>query len=623
MESEEEEYANIAPVTNQAFCAWNFAPDGGEETYKCRNCQRSGIRQLPGGYTNLMKHCQNSSCYGIKYRKKGHPKYAAAMSRIWRAYWAAHSQENTGIRSVFKSLNSPKAKKVFGWIELVVKCNMPLSACENDVIRRHVKMEGMSRKTLRQNIIKLADIVGLVIKQTIGPGNCMADGWSSAGVHYFAIVHRWPYMTSGGHIQVKEALLSCQPLISEVTLDAENTAESIKATYELYGNFEDLVVCFTMDNTNVNPAVTRLCERPMIGAYCHRLNLASRVWLEEAFQGDLMVFLEVIHAIMKRASTLKGRGALKLHTPYCPELANKTRWTSLHSMAVKFVAMHKALEFSKLYKSVKDDEMEEIEVQNARGNSRTPISKRVKPVLLSTDDFSRFKYDMVPAIKKLKLWFDAIQTADIDLAAARGAFLMAKNHSLLVGHSVEYEERLDPTHRLVVSPHFESGVEKIINESTETLTEAEKQACKVLLRTNWKHLYPKNTSKEAAERANSVDDDPNSPTKFLKRLNETREKSTNSLQSVYLTNLSWISPTTVVVERLFSRCKRVMTADRRRMHPRIFEAIVFLKKNEDFWNIKLVQEMVSGKWDEALGSTYDSDSDSNDSSSVNSADDKW
>ena len=61
---------------------------------------------------------------------------------------------------------------------------------------------------------------------------------------------------------------------------------------------------------------------------------------------------------------------------------------------------------------------------------------------------------------------------------------------------------------------------------------------------------------------------------------------------------------TVEVERLFSKCSKVMKADRRKMHPRIFEAIVCLKENAEWWDLDLVQEMLAGVWDAELDNLY-------------------
>eukprot|EP00977_Amphora_coffeiformis_P019181 scaffold7007_cov146-Amphora_coffeaeformis.AAC.1 len=123
------------------------------------------------------------------------------------AYWEARRNEGKAADDFFRRI-SPKARQMETWVELVVKCNMSTSICEDPTMRKHVKEKGISRKTLRKYLIKLADIVGLVISDQIGPGNCIADGWSCAGIHYFAIYHQWPSLAADGEtIEVKRALL--------------------------------------------------------------------------------------------------------------------------------------------------------------------------------------------------------------------------------------------------------------------------------------------------------------------------------------------------------------------------------------------------------------------------------
>jgi len=53
-------------------------------------------------------------------------------------------------------------------------------------------------------------------------------------------------------------------------------------------------------------------KKPMIGAYCYRLNLATKHWLNNAFDGNLMKNLESINAVMVRAYSLKSLGKLWL-----------------------------------------------------------------------------------------------------------------------------------------------------------------------------------------------------------------------------------------------------------------------------------------------------------------------
>jgi hypothetical protein len=77
-----------------------------------------------------------------------------------------------------------------------------------------------------------------------------------------------------------------------------------------------------------------------------------------------------------------------------------------------------------------------------------------------------------------------------------------------------------------------------------------------------------------------------------------------ALKSKYI-DLSFLCPTsTVIVESLFSRCSRVMTANRKHMLPCLFEAIVCLRENREWWDINLVQDMVAGLWKTALDCDY-------------------
>ena len=121
----------------------------------------------------------------------------------------------------------------------------------------------------------------------------------------------------------------------------------------------------------------------------------------------------------------------------------------------------------------------------------------------------------------------------------------------------------------------------------------EQLACACLLIKNkWPHLCPRDAPVLSNE--NSDNEDCNSPTKFMARskAGDKQPHEEDFLQSNCISNLSWTTPNTCEVERLFSKCKNAMTASRRWMTPCMFEAIVFSKENQEWWNINLVQDMV-------------------------------
>ena len=594
----------VASVSFSRLVAWNFSSDG-EGTFFCKNCKLGNIKKS-GTSGNLIKHCSRSSCFGFTYRNVKDPRHNKDLQPIFRAYHRHQTRIRQG-NMHFKASISPQAKKINAWIELIVKCNLPLSVVENEVFRKHAKPDGVSRKTIRKYIIKLADVVRLIIRDVIGKGNCVADGWTCSGVHYNGIYHIWPTLQkSTGNIVIKKALLSLSPMLDERSYGAKSYSDSLRATYDLYGSVEELVVCLTLDNTNTNPAMARLLNVPMIGAYCHRLNLATKRWIEEAFGGELMDELEVIHAVMLRASTLKGRGALKEHTPYVPELRNKTRWTGYQAMALKYDKIHSALEKTGDYTHLREEDQQEVEVE---GSSK---KKRIKPTLMRGYELDTFRKDKLPLLAELRDWFKAIQSSKIDLAFARSAFESIRNSPSLKGHCDEFEERLQDDHELVVSPMFEQAVVKILNKESEHLLPGEQEAARCLLKSKWKHLYPK---KRKAPDDKSSDDDEDAaplsgPRAFMRRMNKEKNVAGAPLESVYVTDLSWVHPTTVIVEQLFSRCRHVLTHSRRRLLPRLFEAIVYLKENAEYWSLDTVQQMVAGKWDDRLGMVYESDEES-------------
>ena len=57
-------------------------------------------------------------------------------------------------------------------------------------------------------------------------------------------------------------------------------------------------------------------------------------------------------------------------------------------------------------------------------------------------------------------------------------------------------------------------------------------------------------------------------------------------------NLSWILPTSIVAERLFSRAKFVFSDYRKKTLPINLESQIFLFVNKSFWDIKTVKEIV-------------------------------
>ena len=596
----------VPEVTARNLCLWNFTQDK-DGFYSCKNCKKDRIVQQGSGYSNLMSHMSNKSCFGITLAKrKDQAAYRQGMQPAWRAYHESTKADN----KTFEPKISSRAKNIFGWIDMIVNGNNALSIVSNPLYKTYIKLDPIDRRTLRKHLIMLADIVGERIKDKIQMGNCIADGWTQTGIHYVAIYHRWPVLEKDCSIKNLTALLAMQPLLDESDLSSLSFSEFIRATYSLYkhnnqdidslsldgqdmdNNELDLIVALTLDNCSTNKSTVRQLDKPMIGAHCHRLNLAASHWTKDAFGGKLQSALDKIHAVMLRASTIKNRAKIREETSYQPCIRNKTRWQGNNMMAIQYSRMHNAFQEVEIFDRVQPGDTEEIDDVINKG------TKKIVPRLLLPNEKKLFDEKYLPAMIILKRWIATIQHPEINLHDSTHIFQLLRKDKNLKGHSKEFEDCLKPDHELVTSPDFEKGVVKIMNGQSEGLTVREQNECSCLLKSKWPHLYPPDEDVIRLEMVDSLG-------KFMKMKSagQKRPCSDTKLDSKYV-DCSFLTPTTVVVETLFSRCSRVLTADRRRMEPRLFEAIVFLRENKDWWDMELVQNMIVGQWNDRL-SQYD------------------
>ena len=140
-------------------------------------------------------------------------------------------------------------------------------------------------------------------------------------------------------------------------------------------------------------------------------------------------------------------------------------------------------------------------------------------------------------------------------------------HEVLFDALIEdLSHHLSSNAKIVHSPHFESGLVKVIRDGDNcTLSPLQKLALEKLKIDGATNPSPQKDM-SFAERA-------------LKRVR---------VQEKIYQNLSFICPTSNVVERLFSTAKFVFSDLRRSLLPRNLEMLLFLKLNRDLWDLGLV-----------------------------------
>ena len=103
-----------------------------------RIARRIGIVQQGSGYSNLMSHMSNKSCFGITLAKrKDQAAYHQGMQPAWRAYHESTKADN----KTFEPKISSRAKNIFGWIDMIVNGNNALSIVSNPLYKTYIKLD--------------------------------------------------------------------------------------------------------------------------------------------------------------------------------------------------------------------------------------------------------------------------------------------------------------------------------------------------------------------------------------------------------------------------------------------------------------------------------------------------
>ena len=190
-----------------------FFEKGSDELhYKCtiENCNSVIKQDIKRGYQCLVNHA------------KTHPnREADVQSSI-----AFDCSGSGSLNKFMVPTVSEKAKTYFGYLELVVHCNLPLTVVRNTVLRKYLKLEKICYATLINYLEKVCEVVEESIRDQI-PDKfiILMDGWTADGSqeHYVGIVATW--VDNKGNVQ--RVLLSCGPQDDDDTDDMEFTAEAL------------------------------------------------------------------------------------------------------------------------------------------------------------------------------------------------------------------------------------------------------------------------------------------------------------------------------------------------------------------------------------------------------------
>ena len=114
---------SVAPApSNKELCACFFHPSesGNKSKVDCNACESKDITISKSGYTNQVKHLESKGCLG---------SLGEAYALFHERQVEKQNGKKSSVQSAFAPRESDATKKIFGWISLIVFCNMTLNAC--------------------------------------------------------------------------------------------------------------------------------------------------------------------------------------------------------------------------------------------------------------------------------------------------------------------------------------------------------------------------------------------------------------------------------------------------------------------------------------------------------------
>ena len=243
---------------------------------------------------------------------------------------------------------------------------------------------------------------------------------------------------------------------------------------------------------------------------------------------------------MKKLQTLKQSGKLRKTTDLRPVKQCLTRWSGNFFMLKRYFQLEAYIDKADANLAVNIPSVSEV--------------LKLKKLLEIFENFQSVTTEL--------------QNEDITLAEVRILF------DGLIGQFPIMEKYLDENSEIVHSPKFEFGLVKIIKCEFNEMDDEEKSAMKKF-------------EQEEPQMTASRNEDGMSFAKLI--LSGAKNKK---LSSPYR-NLNWVKPTTVMVERLFSRAGFVLTPYRQKLLPINFEADLFLLISSEYWDNCLVNKLVA------------------------------
>lgn len=423
-----------------------------------------------------------------------------------------------------------KGNNIFNWLTWIIEDNLPFSFCERLNSKRFSKLDPISVDTLMKYLKLTTERVEKKVADELPDHfGIVIDGWKEGTTHYIAFFA--VYTNADGNI--KQPLLSIAPPFDETNYTAANHKAFIGDVLESFGKSLNNLIYLVADNAAVNTCLADLLQIPMIGCASHRFNLACKKYLEREEP-----VLKKIHSLMTTLQQVKQAGKLRTKTKLEPITRNVTRWSSTYEMLKRFTELYEFID--------KDDPTLAPDI---------PTSMELIALKDLRKDMDQFQSTTI-----------LLQDSKRNLIEVRGIFDEMLEHYPMMDYYLASDGGI------VHSPDFENAIVKVIDCNFDKLNSTEKELLEPFRQPINKPLEP------------GISQDISYAIRGLQK----KRKVMNEFIDV-----SFIPPTSNMVERLFSAARLVLTDYRKVMTPYTFECVMFLKINRNLWDASLVSKIVA------------------------------
>ncbi|CAG8725710.1 44384_t:CDS:2 [Gigaspora margarita] len=275
---------SIAKKLAQLFeTAYNSENDGKHQCNLCSPGSQPITQKKGTAYTNLMNHLD-------------------AKHENFKSIYQQYLGNTTSPKISFNYDTS--VRNIFNWVNLVVKCQISINACENPDFILHTGLSKLDASKVNKYLDSLANIM-------------------NNGIHFVGLFSIYQTVHESRNL----VLLAFLPFEDRTTQNADAHIKFFKDVLELYDKGIKNVLFLLGDNCSTNKKIANDLNLPLVECALHRLNLVVNDFINSS-----ITLVNQIRTIVHMMRTYKNREKLAKVTNLKPVLDNATRWMSVTKM---------------------------------------------------------------------------------------------------------------------------------------------------------------------------------------------------------------------------------------------------------------------------------------------------